>query len=410
MSSNPRNNKKSNNRKINSNATKELEKKGYTPIKYLASGKFGSTFIVKNNKDQSFLLKQIIKKHKLTNKNNKGNNNNKSNKNNKGKTNKGNKTLNKRKHDPHLAEIEILKYLGKDPNNIFTTYAIPNSSWSNNSYDYVLIKYISSMGVQSFNGVDNLTLNYFLESNPELLDTSMSISGSQVSVKNLLIVGLSNCVSYLRSKLIVHRDIKPANIMIQPQFNYRPVLVDFGFACSNNSEIPKISYSINDCILKNSATLLYMRPELLISHKQKLVICEDIGYLNFGFLADSWSLGCIIYQILNQGKHYKYRLNDRVNQLLGEEANIIAGENEIPSKTRTKILKEMFLTVVNNPYDNSPYIDANLIIGKYNIPKEVIDICIEEFNKILQEFSLHYLMNLNFLERDFDSYFKHLKY
>ncbi|CAO1343477.1 unnamed protein product [Diamesa hyperborea] len=86
---------------------------------------------------------------------------------------------------------------------------------------------------------------------------------------------LISALYYLHSHRILHRDLKPPNILLDK--NYGAKLCDFGLA-RNMTLGTQVLTSIK-------GTPLYMAPELL----------EGRGY---GYEADLWSLGCIIYEML----------------------------------------------------------------------------------------------------------------
>ena len=193
--------------------------------------------------------------------------------------------------------------------------------------------------------------------------------------------------------------------MVQPQYDYRTVLVDFGFGCSDNENTPMLKKQFDECSIKSVGSLSYMRPELLLRNEQRIDICYEIGYFNFGSLADVWAVGCIIYQLMNNGEHYKFRINDSVNKLLNREQNIIAGNNGTSSKTKSKMLKEIFLTNLINPSNQEPYITPKKLISDYSVlTPEIISVCVLEFNNILDEYGLRLLMDIDFTKRNFDMY------
>ena len=168
---------------------------------------------------------------------------------------------------------------------------------------------------------------------------------------------------------------------------------------------PILKKQFNECSIKSVGSLSYMRPELLLRYQQRIDICDEIGYFNFGSLADVWAVGCIIYQLMNNGEHYKFRINDSVNKLLNIEKNIIAGNNGTSSKTKSKMLKEIFLTNLINPFTGEPYITPKKLIRNYSVlTPEIISVCVLEFNNILDEYGLRLLMDIDCTKRNFDLY------
>lgn len=89
---------------------------------------------------------------------------------------------------------------------------------------------------------------------------------------------LISALYYLHSHRILHRDLKPANVLLDK--NHRAKLCDFGLARSMTIQTHVLS-SIK-------GTPLYMAPEMLLAKTGE-------GY---GYEADLWSLGCIIFEML----------------------------------------------------------------------------------------------------------------
>lgn len=91
----------------------------------------------------------------------------------------------------------------------------------------------------------------------------------------ILTFDLVSALYYLHSHRILHRDLKPQNILLDK--NQRAKLCDFGFA-RNMTICTHVLTSVK-------GTPLYMSPEVLYSQP-------------YDHLADIWSLGCIIYEVL----------------------------------------------------------------------------------------------------------------
>lgn len=83
-------------------------------------------------------------------------------------------------------------------------------------------------------------------------------------------------ISYLHTNGIIHRDLKPQNILIDKNQNIK--LADFGL--SRRYRLPHKN------LTKDVITLWYRPPELLLGCKQ------------YSTSIDIWSLGCIIFEIL----------------------------------------------------------------------------------------------------------------
>lgn len=113
----------------------------------------------------------------------------------------------------------------------------------------------------------------------EYCDTDLSkylkLTGALNETKSLAIFRqLKDGFQYLYYKNIIHRDLKPSNILITQNMDIK--ICDFGFACYFNE--------INDNIICGSP--FYMAPEILKKQKYNNKI-------------DLWSLGIILYQLLN---------------------------------------------------------------------------------------------------------------
>ena len=94
---------------------------------------------------------------------------------------------------------------------------------------------------------------------------------------------------YLEKKGIIHRDLKPQNILLNNEGILK--IIDFGFA----------KYTGDDLSTTMCGSPLYMAPEVLY-HK---------GYCN---KADLWSLGIIMYQMINGSTPFKA---ENLQELIG---------------------------------------------------------------------------------------------
>ncbi len=99
-------------------------------------------------------------------------------------------------------------------------------------------------------------------------------------IKNILLA-----VSYLHNKNMCHRDIKPENIMFKDNSDINSLkLVDFGLSVKNFDDYGEQTYC---------GTFIYMAPEQL----------ENTFYSK---IIDIWSIGIILYELLNKGEHPFY--------------------------------------------------------------------------------------------------------
>ncbi|CAD8153377.1 unnamed protein product [Paramecium pentaurelia] len=99
------------------------------------------------------------------------------------------------------------------------------------------------------------------------LTTDMQIDPKQI------VIQMCNSLQYLHSQGIIHRDIKPSNVLIDHKNNVK--LCDFGLATHI------------DIISNFSGTYEFMAPEILRNYPQS-------------YSVDIWSLGCLLYWMLEK--------------------------------------------------------------------------------------------------------------
>ena len=105
-----------------------------------------------------------------------------------------------------------------------------------------------------------------------------------------IIRSILSAVDYLHSKQICHRDIKPENIMLADYNDLSSLkLIDFGLSSQNFNYFENSDYC---------GTLLYMAP-------------EQIEKKSYTKTVDIWSIGVIMFMLLNNGKHPFYVKGDK---------------------------------------------------------------------------------------------------
>ena len=99
-----------------------------------------------------------------------------------------------------------------------------------------------------------------------------------------------SAVEYMHSMHICHRDIKPENIMLSEENNLSSVkIIDFGLSAQHFNYLANNEYC---------GTYIYMAPEQI---EKKL----------YHYSVDIWSIGILMFMLLNGGKHPFYQKNDK---------------------------------------------------------------------------------------------------
>ncbi|KRX09464.1 Protein kinase-like domain [Pseudocohnilembus persalinus] len=123
--------------------------------------------------------------------------------------------------------------------------------------------------------LENLSIDGFPQTALREISILKSLSQHPNIVKQLMFYQLLSAVGYCHRKRILHRDIKPQNILIDK--NGQVKLADFGLAREFSLPLKQLT--------KEVETLWYRGPELLLGSKV------------YSFGLDSWSLGCVLYEI-----------------------------------------------------------------------------------------------------------------
>jgi len=104
-----------------------------------------------------------------------------------------------------------------------------------------------------------------------------------------------SAVEYLHSMHICHRDIKPENIMISRENDLTSIkIIDFGLSAQHFNYLSNNEYC---------GTFIYMAPEQI---EKKL----------YYYSVDIWSIGILMYMLLNNGKHPFYHKDDKKSDFI----------------------------------------------------------------------------------------------
>jgi len=174
-----------------------------------------------------------------------------------------------------IKEIELLKSL--DHPNIVKYY----NYLKEEDNIYIIMEYL-----------DGGTLKQYIEKNSQNINEDIA----REIIKQLL-----SALSYLHYLCdICHRDIKPENIMFPEKNNNSFIkLLDFGL--SSNEFETKLK-------MQNCGTLTYMAP-------------EQISNLRYSKGVDIWSVGIVLYMLLNKGKNPFYKKGDSTSILINNINN-----------------------------------------------------------------------------------------
>ena len=204
-----------------------------------------------------------------------------------------------------------------------------------------------------------------------------------------------SAIEYLHGKQICHRDIKPENIMISRKNDLNSIkIIDFGLSSQNFDQLENHNYC---------GTYIYMAPELI---EKKLYFLS----------IDMWSIGVLMFILLNNGKHPFYVKGDNSNQISQKIKNgkIEFYENISPMAkhlvkkllepnpswryTASQAIKHPWIT--RNNSDKPPVTFNELLTKTSNkkILKDLFNVCLF-FNYICKKKNFKFINNENDIER-----------
>ena len=189
-----------------------------------------------------------------------------------------------KKYSNIIKEINLLKHL--DHPNIVKYY----DYFEEEDYIYLMMEYL-----------EGGTLREYINNNKNISENE-----SRIIIKQLL-----TALSYLHYACdICHRDVKPENIMFANKNDINELkLLDFGLS-SDSFESKKY--------LENCGTLIYMAP-------------EQINKIIYSKAVDVWSVGIILYMLLNKGKNPFYNKGETQEIIIKNITNNnIIYNNECP--------------------------------------------------------------------------------
>ena len=117
---------------------------------------------------------------------------------------------------------------------------------------------------------------------------------------SIILKKILSAIEYLHSKQICHRDIKPENIMLSRENDLNSVkIIDFGLSAQNFDKL----YNNDYC-----GTFIYMDQK----KKKKKLYCISV---------DIWSIGVLMFVLLNKGRHPFYVKGDSKKQIANKIEN-----------------------------------------------------------------------------------------
>ena len=217
----------------------------------------------------------------------------------------------------------------------------------------------------------------------QYIKTHKNISEKDASI---IIKKLLSAVEYLHNKQICHRDIKPENIMFSKENDLTSIkLIDFGLSYQNFNNLLIGDYC---------GTLLYMAP-------------EEIEKKSYNFTFDFWSIGIILYMLLNNGQHPFYNNGDVKKEFLNKlkiwKFNFCNNVSFMGNSLMKKLLEiNPSWRYTANKALNHPWITRNI---NDNIPKTFNEILNMRNNIKNDKFIMLISIFLNFFQKNQKQFF-----
>ena len=197
---------------------------------------------------------------------------------------------------------------------------------------------------------------------------------------SIIIRNILSAIEYLHYKKICHRDLKPENIMLARENDLNSIkIIDFGLSTQNLNKLINNDYC---------GTYIYMAPELI--EKKLYFISIDI-----------WSIGILMFMLLNKGKHPFYIEGDKRDEIANKIKN---GKFTLYEKITPLAQNLLSKLLEPNPtwrYTASQAMKHPWITRNFNDtpPKTINEILIKSNKKILLDF-FYTCLFLNYLKND----------
>ena len=211
---------------------------------------------------------------------------------------------------------------------------------------------------------------------------------------SIIISKILSAVSYLHSNRICHRDIKPENIMLSAENDLNSIkLIDFGLSVENFENLSNNDYC---------GTYVYMAP-------------EEIERKSYYISIDIWSIGILMYMLLNNGKHpfydesekltkeeYIYKIKNKKNLIFKNKISYMAKHllkkllepNQGRRYTANQALKHPWIT--RNFDDEIPLTYSDILLNKNNIQNAK--------NLILINIFLNHVTKNDLIKKEYNNY------